>query len=89
MTEKYRWNHGVEMVSLDDEWIILHPTKQTITRLNEVGEVVWNVLQHPSTLEDIVSTILTQYNVTEAEAKSDVSQFLEQLKKSGLIDVVI
>lgn len=87
MTERFCWSQYVEIVSLENEWIILHTRRQTITRLNEVGGEAWHILKQPSTLEDIVTEFSTRYDVPEVQLRIDVEEFLEQLKTSDLIEV--
>lgn len=70
---------------------ILIPTGDTILQfnglitLNEVGVSLWNLLQKDVTFEALVTAILGEYEVDEATAREDIQEFLESLKKGGIL----
>ncbi len=42
--ETYIRKVELEAVEMDDSWIILHPTDYTVTKMNGLGGVCWNLL---------------------------------------------
>lgn len=54
--------------------------------LNELGAFIWRRLDGRSTLDDMVGAILDQYEVTRAEAESDLGGLIEKLLAAGLIE---
>lgn len=54
-------------------------------RLNPTAVFVLERLAHDTTEEEIVSALLSEYDVTEEVAKRDVSSLIGQLRAANLI----
>ncbi len=54
--------------------------------LNEAGAFLWQLLENDTTEDAIVKAMLEQYDVDEATAKADVTNFVAQLKDADLIE---
>ena len=73
------------------EYIII-PTGSTalefngLITVNEVGVLLWNLLQKDVTLEDLVEGVIAEYDVEEAVAKEDILEFLDSLTKGGILN---
>lgn len=50
-----------------------------------VGNDIWDFIQQEMTVGEIVSNLLNEYEVDEEFCKASVIEFLQDLKKSGLI----
>ena len=53
--------------------------------LNELGTFIWEILPQAQSEADIVDAVLEAYEVSAEEAKADVAEFLEKLKKLEII----
>lgn len=53
--------------------------------LNEVGAFIWELLPRVEGPQQILEEVLAAYDVTEDEAKADISQFLNDLEKLGIL----
>ena len=58
---------------------------QRIFTLNPVAEYIWNSLDGIRTLAEIRRDILVTYEIDEAAAASDITEFLTELIHAGLI----
>ncbi len=56
-----------------------------VISLNSVGAFLWNKLEKDCTKEDLVSAILSEYDVDKDTAESDIDEFLEKLKGAELL----
>jgi hypothetical protein len=56
-----------------------------IYRLNEVGTLIWNAVDGRRGLDSIVDEVCRAFDVTPAEAASDVQDFLHSLTQAGLL----
>lgn len=56
-----------------------------IIRLNETGRFLWEQLSDEKTQEQLCSALLGEYDVTEEQARQDVSEFIDTLKKAALL----
>jgi len=84
----YRWSVGVESAELDGEWVIMDAEQFTITKLGEVGGFVWSVLQQPTVVAELIDYVLSEYEVSRAQAAIDIIRFVEDLANIGLLEAV-
>lgn len=59
---------------------------QRIFVLDEVGEVVWELLDGRHSLADIVRAVTESFDVDADRARSDVVEFLSALAGAGLVE---
>ena len=70
---------------------ILVPVGQTVLDsnglfvLNELGAFIWKLLPDAKDEAEICEAILRDYEVTPEEASRDVAEFMERLKKLGIM----
>ncbi len=57
-----------------------------IMNLNETGSFIWTKLESDTTEEAVVKALTSQYDIDEATAKADVSEFIDTLRKNNLLD---
>lgn len=55
-------------------------------KLNASGEVIFKMLQEDCTEADIVSRFAEHFGITEEMARPSVTAFLDELRKSGLLE---
>ena len=73
-----------------DTWVVL-PTAEKVLdfdgmlTLNETGLMLWKLLENESTLEDLASALMQEYEVDREQALIDVGEFVETLKKAGCL----
>lgn len=54
--------------------------------LNDAGAFLWQLLENETTVDDVVKSLLEQYEVDEATAKADVEKFVAELKAADLLE---
>jgi hypothetical protein len=72
---------------LQGELVVLEPRRGVYFGLDAIGTRIWHLLQEPRALTDVVATLVTEYEVDEAEAAADVLDLVRQLQEQGLVDV--
>jgi hypothetical protein len=82
----FRRTTNAEAFEVDGEWVIMHADQYTITKLNEVGGLIWSRLEREQTPDGLADSVLEVYDITKEEALQDVEAFLRQLLQVGLID---
>ncbi len=75
---------------IEGDYIIVPTGKEAlefngIITVNEVGVLIWNLLQEETTFEKIVQQILEEYDAEESEVQEDVREFLEHLITEGIL----
>lgn len=81
-------NSTLKAVYVDDNISMLNTETGKYTMLNSVGTLIWNYAGEPITVEDIVSRLTNEFDISIAECKKSVILYLENLKKEKLIEVV-
>jgi hypothetical protein len=72
---------------VDDEMVLLDMDSENYFGLDSVGAVMWQVIEEKRVLKDVLDELLTYYDVEEERLKEDLLNFVENLRKSGLIRV--
>ena len=78
---------GQLSTSLAGEVVILDVEGGTYFGLDGVGARVWELLQAPRPVADIVDRLAPEYDVARDILAADVHELLEDLAGRGLIDV--
>lgn len=73
------------------EYILVPVGKTALTfnglvTVNEVGALIWGMLEKGSDVSTIVNSILDEYDVDEQTATADVLEFISYLKSNNIID---
>ena len=54
--------------------------------LNGSGVFLWRALQKECTLEELVTALTDAYEVKEEEARQDIAEFLDTIRKTGCLE---
>jgi Coenzyme PQQ synthesis protein D (PqqD) len=53
--------------------------------LNQVGSVLWDFMNEGHTIEEMVSRICDEFEVTSSKAQSDIQNFLDAMLEEKLV----
>ena len=53
--------------------------------LNELADFLWDLLPQVNSEDELCRAVLQEYEVSEGEARKDIAEFLEQLRKMDII----
>ena len=56
-----------------------------IIRLNPTGKFLWKMLQKDTTVDELTSAMIAEYDVDKATAETDIKSFIETLKGADLL----
>lgn len=56
-----------------------------VITLNETGVFLFELLEKDTTEENLVASMLKEFDIDEATAKADVAEFVGKLKEAGLL----
>lgn len=90
MPTRYQRNSEVVTRKVAEETIVV-PVRGGVGDLdglftfNEVGSEIWRLLGDGRTAEEIAGWVAEQYEVSEEQARTDVSSFLAGLEEQGLV----
>ncbi|TEB07091.1 hypothetical protein Psch_00633 [Pelotomaculum schinkii] len=57
-----------------------------VITLNGAGTFLWKLLETDKTEQELLSGLLEEYEIDEAAAKADLSEFLAKLKAAALFE---
>ena len=55
--------------------------------LNKTGAFLWRQLEEERTEEELLSTMLKEYDIDSKIAKADIQQFIEKLQTAGILKI--
>jgi hypothetical protein len=73
--------------TVDDEVVLLNNENGKYQGLVGVGPVIWDLLQDPTTPDDIVDHVADEFDVQRERCEADVHAFLDELVEEHLVDV--
>ncbi len=85
----FKRSSGSVSTALDGETVILDIETGLYSGLNEVGTVLWDVLEHKVTFADMREAVLAEFNVTKERCSEDLLSFLKELARNKLIEVSV
>lgn len=53
--------------------------------LNETAAFLWDLMQNDTDKETLLKAVLNEYEITEADALSDIDAFLQNLKEKDFL----
>lgn len=72
---------------LIDEMVIINfNSERQFHQTNEVGALIWDMCTGEYTVEQIIDSITTNFDVEYTEAKADCLDFILELEKNELLD---
>lgn len=77
--------------SIMDEYVIVPVGESAeqfggIISTNSTGAFLWDKVQSDITREELISALLDEFDVSEADAESDVDLFIEELTKQKILE---
>jgi hypothetical protein len=73
------------VATLSDGAVLLNLQTKRYFSLNETGTRIWAMVQESSSEEEIVATLLDEYEVDDAVARAEVRRILDELVEAQLI----
>jgi hypothetical protein len=59
----------------------------SIYSFNGTGSLIWKLLESPRTVTDLAAAVAREYDVDLAQAEGDVTDFVDEMKAVGLVEV--
>lgn len=80
-------NNDVVLAELDGKVVMMSIENGQYYGLDEIGSAIWEMIGEPVTVNQIVSGLLTEYDVEQEQCENDVIKFLNRLFRKKLIDL--
>ncbi len=72
---------------MDGEKVMLSINNGKYYNLGAIGGEIWELMSEPTTVGEIVATLLTQYEVEASVCEEEVISFVETMTKEGLVNL--
>ncbi|MHB1390973.1 MAG: PqqD family protein [Thermoleophilia bacterium] len=70
---------------INGQLVILTPSGGTVHELDELGCFIWEYCAEPASVEALTAKIVAEYDVDEAVAQKDLTEFLAKLIDAGAV----
>lgn len=78
---------GLVSADLDGEKVMLSIEKGKYYGLNSIGSRIWELLEKPLTVREMVEVLLEEYDVEESTCLQDVQAFIRKLHTQLLVKI--
>lgn len=82
---RYRRHADLRITSLDGEGVVLHLGERRYFTVNDTGLTLLERARESCTFNELVASLVAEYDVSEAEATATARQFLDQCLESKVI----
>lgn len=72
---------------VDDEVLLFNSATGFFFSLNEIGTVMWEVVNENTTMIDTYRELLEIYDISDEQLQIDLSAFIKALFDNGLLEV--
>jgi len=72
---------------IEGEAVLVLPEQGQVKVLNEVGARIWALADGTRTLRQIAAALCDEYEVDQAQAETDVLDFVTQLVEQGIVSL--
>ncbi len=78
---------GIAHRDLEGELVLLNLNTGVYFGLDPVGTRIWHLLQNQHSLQQVLNTLLLEYEVTEPQCRKDLLDLVAQLLGKELVQV--
>lgn len=84
MTKLFQRVPNVLAADMSGETVMMSVESGQYFGLTEVGSVIWEMLESPTSLDQIVERLCSKYEIAEKTCRDDAEAFLSKLLSNGL-----
>lgn len=72
--------------AVGEELLMMSIEKGSYFSLNSVGARIWELLENPTSIEELVATLTGEYDVPADVCRTEVERFLSDLRERGMLN---
>ncbi|SFC92080.1 PqqD family protein [Tropicimonas isoalkanivorans] len=84
--DRFRVPQNVLPRTVGEEMVILDLNSDRYFGLNRSGAFIWSLFADGSTVGAIISTVAAEFDVAQADVRSDLEALVSELRERGLIE---
>jgi hypothetical protein len=78
---------GIIHRDLQGELVLLSLNSGTYFGLDPLGTRIWHLLRDGRSLQQVVETLVREYEVTEAQCRKDLLNLVSRMREKGIVEV--
>lgn len=87
LTNKVYQRPDLVAADMGEETVMMDIMSGKYFKLSEVGGSIWNKIENPTLVSDLIKSLLEEYEVSEEDCTTQTLDFLTQLADKGIIVV--
>jgi hypothetical protein len=88
LTTRVMQAHGIMVSDMDGEKVMMSVRSGKYYNLGRTGGRIWELIGEPVPVQDVVDSLLEEYEVSRSDCEQQVLDFLHHLHKEHLIVLV-
>ena len=72
---------------IDGETVMMSIENGEYYGLDDIGSRIWELIEHPVKVSDLIDTLLERFDVDRETCKIDVLKFLNELNEDRILEV--
>ena len=85
ITNVYMRNGDQVTAKVDDEVVMMSMQQGEYYGLDSIGSRIWELFNKPNSVENIIGTLMQEYDVDRNTCEKDVLEFIQKLVDKGLL----
>lgn len=85
MTTLYQRSPNALSAPVDDDHVALQTSRGMAFGMEGVTACVWEMLEQPTSVDQIVASLRAQYDVEAAQCRDEVGTLLREMTAEGLV----
>jgi hypothetical protein len=81
-------NPNIVTSTLDGEIVMMSVENGEYYGLDEIGTRIWGLLEKPVLIEELINSLINEFEVDRQECEHDTLEFLEDLFSKNLINLL-
>ena len=87
MTRYKRNDENFLISQLGQELVLMDTKTGDYLGINAVGTHIWNLLADSKSVQELVTDLISRFEVTEAQCQAEVEHFLSDLEKRKMVSL--
>ena len=79
--------NGLVSSNIYGDIVLMNIETGTYYDLDEVGSLIWEILEKPLSVSDIIAHVLLNYEIDQATCETEVMHFLQNLNDYELLEI--
>lgn len=85
MADRFVQNKEIIQSKIADEVVMLDVESGFYFGLNSVGSIIWNHLEKPITFDELIASLIGQFDIDKETCQKDTMEFIVQLLEKNII----